>query len=214
MAQRCLYRKQAKQFVSMYMFDMHSTLHRKNPQASVEVFRQFSEQHPDTHLILKVNRWENIDLSHMKWIPDHPRIRVVKETLDADEIADLYKSSDCYLSLHRSEGFGRTLVEALQHGLYVISSHYSGPADYLNSENSHSVEWDHAEVKPGQYPYLTISSQWSEPQKHSALSRLKEVYALSKHGRNQAGISTGESFTHEQLALRYRPILESYLNSY
>jgi glycosyltransferase involved in cell wall biosynthesis len=125
----------AKAFVCLFMFDLHSTLTRKNPQAVLRVYLKFAEDHPTAYLFLKVSRWQNMGPDALAWVPRHPRIKIIQDTLSPGELTDLYNSANCYLSLHRSEGFGRTLVEALQNGLHVVSTDFSGPKDYLTPDN-------------------------------------------------------------------------------
>ena len=201
----------SKAFVSLYMFDLHSTITRKNPHAVLRVFLKFSEKHPDAHLFLKVSRWQNLGSSTLDWIPKHPRIHVIKETLSAGELTDLYQSANCYLSLHRSEGFGRTLVEALQNGLHVVSTDFSGPQDYLTSDNALLVEWDRMAVGVNDYPNLSTPSWWANPSESSGLTQLQNAYSRSKSGRNLQGIADGAKFSHQNLADKYQRILKTYL---
>ena len=197
-------------FVSLYMFDLHSTIKRKNPQAVIRVFLEYAQKLSHAYLILKVNRWQNLGPDALSWLPNHPRIKLVKETLSPGELADLYRSANCYLSLHRSEGFGRTLVEAMQHGLHVVSTNFSGPADFLNSENSLLVDWKKRELQPNDYLNFT-KSWWAEPNEASALKQLEAAFELACKGPNLQAIASGKLFEFEALAKRYRPILASYL---
>jgi glycosyltransferase involved in cell wall biosynthesis len=200
-----------KAFVSLYMFDLHSTLTRKNPQAVVRVFLKFSEDHPTAYLFLKVSRWQNLGPDALAWLPRHPRIKLIKETLSPGELTDLYNSANCYLSLHRSEGFGRTLVEALQNGLHVVSTDFSGPQDFLTPNNALLVDWQRQEVGPNDYPYLSEPSWWAAPNERSALMQLGQAFQRAKKGPNLQGQSDGAKFLHEALASKYRPILKTYL---
>lgn len=202
-------------FVGLFMFDMRSTLNRKNPQAVVKAFSEFSEAKKDAYLILKINRWQRDTQESLGWLPKSRFIKIVKETLSPAQLGDLYRASNCYISLHRSEGFGRTLVEALQHGLWLISSNFSGPADYLTDQNTHLVSWQTQPVLKGDYPH-NEHSNWAEPSVSEAVEQLELLYQKhhnlnGKLKRNLAGIKTGEQFTLAALAEKYRPILLSYL---
>jgi len=158
-------------FVSLFMFDHHSTMNRKNPQAVVRVFQNFANQNSDSYLILKVSRWQNIGAKALAWLPRNPRIKLITQTLQPGELTDLYRSADCYLSLHRSEGFGRTLVEALQNGLHVISTNFSGPKDFLNEKNALLVPWTREELPPMRTT-PTMPSWWAAPDETSAVAHL------------------------------------------
>jgi glycosyltransferase involved in cell wall biosynthesis len=199
-------------FVSLYLFDLHSTVTRKNPQAVVRVFLEYAKKLPHAYLFLKINRWNNMGPNALNWLPNHPRIKVIKDTLSPGQLADLYRSANCYLSLHRSEGFGRTLVEALQHGLYVVSTNFSGPADFLTNENSLIVDWTRRELKANDYLNFT-KSWWAEPNETTALQQLEAAFDLSCGGPNMHAVNTGKEFEFAALASRYKPILSAYLRS-
>lgn len=199
-------------FVALYMLDLHSTLQRKNPQAVLRVFLEMAQDCPDAYLILKVSRWQNMGANALQWIPSHPRIKLVKDTLQPGELTDLYLSANCYLSLHRSEGFGRTLVEALQNGLHLVCTDFSGPQDFVNEDNALLVNWQRTEVDAHAYPNLTINSWWAEPDEKHALQRLYQAREQSIFGRNRAAKDVAQQFSYEGLAAKYRPILQAYLN--
>jgi glycosyltransferase involved in cell wall biosynthesis len=202
-----------KAFVCLFMFDLHSTVARKNPHAVLRVFLEFAATHPTAYLFLKISRWQNMGEKALAWIPQHPRIKIVKDTLQPSELTDLYQSANCYLSLHRSEGFGRTLVEALQNGLHVVSTDFSGPEDFLNKNNAQLVSWKRITVEPQEYPYLNMPSWWADPDESSALEQLHEAFRRAKKGPNTQGQSDGEKFSYAALASKYKPILNTYLNS-
>ncbi len=197
-------------FVALYMFDIRSTLKRKNPQATIQAFTQFAEDKSDAYLILKINRWQQVDPRLFNWIPIHPQVRIITETMNNSELADLYQAANVYLSLHRSEGFGRTLVEAMQHGLEVISTNYSGPDDYLEPAYARLVDWQNQRVEPGDYPYTT-GSVWAEPAVDSAVEQLNAVYYQADKQRSDLSREAGNRFTVENLAEKYRPVLKTYL---
>jgi glycosyltransferase involved in cell wall biosynthesis len=190
---------------------LHSTQNRKNPQGAVQAFMQFAQNKPDAYFILKINRWQNMDRKALAWLPNDARIKLVTDTLKPAELADLYQSANCYLSLHRSEGFGRTLVEALQHGLTLIATNYSGPADYITPQNSQIVEWLPQTVRKGDYPFNHFS-MWADPIISQATSALQTLYQNQRGQPNTDSIASGNAYTVENLAAKYRGVIASYLH--
>jgi glycosyltransferase involved in cell wall biosynthesis len=204
------YRRQlgipSEAFVSLFIFDIHSTLNRKNPQGTIEAFLKTITDDRNHYLILKINRANQSIISQHHWLPDHPQIKYITDALTPEQLTDLYGAADCYLSLHRSEGFGRTLVEALQHGLTVVSTNFSGPQDFLNEENAKIVKWQKKVVLQGEYPDCD-ESWWAEPSISDAVIKLKEARNELKLTRE----NRGNQYSVENLATKYRPILQSYL---
>jgi len=203
-------------FAALYMFDMHSTIARKNPQAVVQAFLEFCQNKTDAYLILKVGRWQSIVDHDLAWLPPHPQIKLVTEILIPEHLTDLYRAADCYVSLHRSEGFGRTLVEALQHNLPLVSCAYSGPADFVNPQNAYLVDWELVDVLPDEYPNAQ-SSKWAKPSVEQAAKHLETIYQKNQSsGKRNFGTSPNPNpnlnlFNVATLAQRYEPILKSYL---
>lgn len=197
-------------FVVLYIFDAHSTLARKNPKAVIDTFLRLNSTYPNTHLILKINRWKSLGNQLIDWIPKIPNITLILDTISPEEIADLYTASNCYLSLHRSEGFGRTIVEAMSHGLHIVSTNFSGPNDYLTSSNSFLVEWEKKMVEPGEYPYAN-KSWWGDPKIEDAYQKLILAYTQSMRSRNEQGKKDFNMFQVPFLANKYKNIIKSYL---
>jgi glycosyltransferase involved in cell wall biosynthesis len=195
-------------FVSLYLFDVHSTLQRKNPQAAVQAFLRFARHQRKAHLVLKVNRLDPQDTQALHWIPRHPRIHVLAQALTPAQLTDLYQSADCYLSMHRSEGFGRTLVEAMQNGLELVCSDFSGPGDFLTADNAHLLGWSRLEVKAGDYPH-TPGSWWADPSVEDAVRALRGAYQRRQHGPNRAGQNTALTFSPAHLAAKYFAVLKA-----
>jgi len=198
-------------FVALFMFDLQSTQNRKNPQGAVQAFMQFAQNKPDAYFVLKINRWQNMDRKALSWLPHDARIKLVTDTLKPAELSDLYHSANCYLSLHRSEGFGRTLVEALQHGLTLIATNYSGPADYITPQNTQIVEWLPQTVRKGDYPFNHFS-MWADPIISQATSALQTLYQSERGKANADSIASGNAYTVENLAAKYRGVIASYLH--
>lgn len=147
-----------------FSFDLNSSIHRKNPQAAVDAFLMAFPAAEwgveQVGLVIKAHRpkrrhaaWERL-----KTLAAHDaRIHIVEETLARPELLALYQACDCFVSLHRAEGFGRGIAEALQLGLHVITTGYSGNVDFCQlpqfAQQVDLVRYRLVKVKEGQYPY-------------------------------------------------------------
>ena len=103
-----------------------------------------------------------------------PRIHILETRLERFELSALYGSCDVLLSLHRAEGFGRVLAEALQLGLDVIATDWSGSTDFMDGPLAHPVPYKLVPVHPDQYPHWT-GQYWAEPNLRVAADLLRQV---------------------------------------
>ena len=121
-------------FVFLFVFDFFSTLERKNPLGVVEAFtRAFAPGEGPTLVLKTINAdyrvQERERLRHA--IGERTDILLVDRVLEPDELAALFARADCYVSLHRSEGFGLTLAESMALGKPVIATGFSGNTDFM-----------------------------------------------------------------------------------
>jgi len=93
---------------------------------------------------------------------EDPRLILLDKVLTDRETKALVKLCDCFLSLHRSEGFGRGLAEAMYLGKPVIATGYSGNLDFTNAQNACLVDYRLVPVKDHEYPFAT-GQKWAEP---------------------------------------------------
>jgi glycosyltransferase involved in cell wall biosynthesis len=180
-----------------FSFDLKSSIHRKNPRACVEAFlrafpkgngrkaptlpspRGEGEEVPEVGLVIKVHppRGRNAAWAELKALAARDkRIHIVEETLSRPELLALYKACDCFVSLHRAEGFGRNIAEALALGLHVIATGYSGNMDFCQPPHCDLVRYRLVKVRKGQYPYGE-GQVWAEPDVDHAAGLMRQFAA-------------------------------------
>jgi glycosyltransferase involved in cell wall biosynthesis len=168
----------AHEFVFGFAFDVHSHLPRKNPAAVIEAFRRAFPTPSGVRLVLKsVNapadatgyaalkaraRGCPIDLYDGYWPSDH--------------VGDFMAACDAYVSLHRSEGTGLTIAEAMALGKPVIATDWSGNTDFADSSNSFPVGYALTTVERNVGPYRA-GETWAEPDVDHAAELMREVVA-------------------------------------
>lgn len=147
-----------EKFLFLYVFDFNSYLARKNPFAAVKAFRKaFNTTDNTVGLVLKTM---NSDPRNPQWLnfrrecAKDSRITVIDKTMERGEVLGLIKSCDAYISLHRAEGLGRTIAEAMLFGKPVISTDFSGSVDFVNSDSGFPVRWKRKPVKHGEYAFI------------------------------------------------------------
>jgi hypothetical protein len=103
------------------------------------------------------------------------RITVMDRSLSREEMLGLMGACDCYVSLHRAEGFGLTLAESMRSGKPVIATGWSGNMDFMTRDNSYPVAYCLAQL-PDSYGPHEQGSTWAEPDLNDAARLMREVF--------------------------------------
>ena len=165
-------------FVFLFVFDYHSVFERKNPLALVDAFEQAFPEGSGASLVLKSINGEHYPKEHGRLIEaarDHRDIHVIDRYVTAAEKNAMFAGCDCYVSLHRSEGFGNTLAEAMYLGKPVIATGYSGNMEFMTPQNSYPVDFTLRPVgdEAGPYP---AAGEWAEPDVGHAARLMRHVF--------------------------------------
>jgi len=129
------------QTVFALAFNFRSDVDRKNPWAAIEAFQAAFPGHERVALVIKTSQAfdpvfsARADELRARIAPDR-RIRVVDQILPYPEVLGLYASCDVLISLHRSEGLGLHLMEAMSLGKVVVATNWSGNTDFMTPANS------------------------------------------------------------------------------
>jgi glycosyltransferase involved in cell wall biosynthesis len=143
-------------FVFLFIFDFTSFISRKNPYAALSAFRSAFPSLSEAALVIKTNNSSGYPerlRELQEAVGRDPRIILIDDTLRRNEITSLLSHADAFVSLHRAEGFGRSLAESMLLGKPVIATNYSGNTDFMTSANSCPVNYSLIPVKPGEYPF-------------------------------------------------------------
>jgi glycosyltransferase involved in cell wall biosynthesis len=165
-------------FLFLFVFDYLSTIQRKNPVGLIEAFKRAFAPGEGPRLLLKTINAPLRPLAEEEvlWAAHgRPDIHIVDRSLSGAERDGLMAACDCYVSLHRSEGFGLTLAEAMAIGKPVIGTGYSGNLDFMNAENSYLVEYGLGRVGPDCEIY-PAEGEWAEPSVEHAAELMRRVY--------------------------------------
>jgi glycosyltransferase involved in cell wall biosynthesis len=163
-------------FVFAFMFDVHSHLTRKNPNAIIAAFRRAFPHRKDVRLVLKsLNGAADPDgYRELRDLAAGAPIDFYDEAWPAQEVHDLMAACDAYASLHRSEGTGLTIAEAMACGKPVITTDWSGNTDFADISNSFPVAYELATVASNAGPYRA-GETWAEPDVEHAAWLMRQV---------------------------------------
>jgi glycosyltransferase involved in cell wall biosynthesis len=165
----------------LYVFDYNSIVARKNPVGLVDAYRRAfpaaGDEAVPTRLVLKCINSERHPDAHVQVlaaIAGRGDVTIMDDYLSAADKDSLLASCDCYVSLHRSEGFGLTCAEAMLLGKPVIATGYSGAADFMDADHSLPVGWTMVRVGPGNEPY-PADGEWADPDLDQAAAHMRAV---------------------------------------
>lgn len=167
-------------FTFLYIFDANSSIERKNPEAVVHAFAQSFSPDDDVQLVLRVSNAGSPDHRErlkrlLRAAPRSLDIKLVLDEMSHCDLLRLLSAADCYVSLHRAEGFGYTCAEAMAYGRPVIATGYSGNLQFMSCENSYLVDYEEREVATADGPFQR-GSIWAEPSVEHAAYWMRTVY--------------------------------------
>ena len=170
----------ADAFVVFSAFNMASNYARKNPRATIEAFRRAFGDRRDCLLLLKVGNagvaeWARADL--LDALKGMSNVRLMEESLSRAEMAALIASADAVLSLHRSEGFGLLLAEAMMLGVPVVATGWSANAEFMSAEDSIPIGYQLIDVVDPQGAYRIRGARWADPDTKEAAAWLVRLQA-------------------------------------
>jgi hypothetical protein len=184
-----------KAYLFVFAFDIHSTVSRKNPEAVIRAFQKaFPNESSETvGLVIKVNtpaadmdsltmldRLALLGSKYRAWnavkrlAEEDPRIHIIEGSMRRPQVMALYRACDCFVSLHRAEGFGRCLAEALLLNLQLIATGFSGNMDYCAEPRVGLVRYHLRPLRPDEY-YWSHGQMWAEPNIEHAAELMRDI---------------------------------------
>jgi len=175
-------------FTALYAFDFWSTVGRKNPEAAIEAFQRAfpvaeqarpagSSALPPARLLLKLSSGSQFpdaaERLRQRSAAD-PRIHVIDRHLSMQQLDALYDEADVLLSLHRAEGFGLTLAEAMAAGLPVVATGYSGNLEFMPPGSAELVPARLVPIRRTEGDYRA-GWLWAEPDLEAAAAALRRL---------------------------------------
>jgi glycosyltransferase involved in cell wall biosynthesis len=165
-------------FLFLSMYDVNSTMERKNPLGAIDAFcAAFPRDSQDASLVVKVNNATPDSLSKLKsHIGSRQNVFVISDPMSRIEVHSLINSCDVFVSLHRSEGFGLVMAEAMFLGLPAIATGWSANTDFMKPDNSCLVDYSFTDVKDGYYQ-CHQGQRWADASIEHAAEYMKRLYS-------------------------------------
>ncbi len=171
-----------KDFLFLCMYDTNSTMERKNPVGAINAYKKaFGEDENGTGLVIKVNNPTEKDMDRIRSECEGlGNVYFITDTLGRNEVNSLVAVCDAFVSLHRSEGFGLVIAEAMALGTPVIATDWSANTDFMNSENSCPVGYSLVEIREDCFCYKA-GQRWAEADTDEAAEYMKRLLSDGEH---------------------------------
>lgn len=188
-------------FLFLTMYDLKSYQERKNPQAAIHAFKKaFHSNDLNVGLVIKVNSADSKsdDLKELhELIGGYKNIYLLERTLSRNDTNALISVIDSYISLHRSEGFGLGLAEAMYLGKPVIGTNWSSNTDFMTPDNSCLVDYELIQLNHDHGPYKSYQC-WADPNVNHASEYMRKLFNDRAYYLKTA--SKGESYIKEHFS--------------
>lgn len=201
-------------FLFLFLYDLNSYSERKNPRAVLEAFRRSGLVGRGAALVVKAHNvaGNEADFAALEAAArDLPGTTLIARTLPRHEVYELEAACDCFVSLHRAEGFGLALAECMFLGKPVIATDWSASTEFLHAHNGCPVDYRLVPLTRSHGPY-GIGQLWAEPDvDHAAdwMRRLASDRALAQRLGAAARATMEERFSPAVIGQRYRRRLEA-----
>lgn len=198
----------AEELVFVTSFEPLSGVARKNPGAVIDAFQKALPDRPDARLLIRLNNSAPTGASEAlrRACAGDRRIRLLTEPLTYSAVLSLYASSDVFVSLHRSEGLGLGLMEAMALGKPCIATAWSGNMDFMDHTNAALVPYRLvpvvADVEP--YAFATNSVKWAEPDVEAAAAWMRRFAGDRDLRSSLGGRAAASMATHQAEAAKVR----------
>lgn len=211
---RAKYSLPRDRFLFLFLFDLNSYAARKNPSAVIEAFRRSGLANGAAALVIKVHNVDGNEADAAllrEAVAALPGTTLIERRLDRHEIYELQSACDCFVSLHRSEGFGLAIAEAMYLGKPVISTDWSATAEFVTEANGLPVRCRTITLERDHGPY-TKGQVWAEPDVDHAASQMRRVAGdpdLVRALGSCAAATMRARFSPAAVGARYRRRLEA-----
>lgn len=166
--------KKYKKFTLLIMGNISSNINRKNFEANIEVAKIISNKYKNVDVILKTFTLNDKERFSLKKLVDNSKIKVIDKYLSSEKTLELIAKSHMILSLHRSEGFGLTLAEAMAVNTIPVATGYSGNLQFMKDKDL-LVDYKLVDVNDSYF-----KGKWADPNNDDAIDKIDKVIKNGK----------------------------------
>lgn len=165
-----------EQFLFLMLFDSGSMIERKNPMAVIEAYKQAFDNSENVGLVIKMNGYNENDVNYLhSLLEGYQNIYIITESFSKVEVNSLIRCVDVVVSLHRAEGFGLVLAEAMLNETPCIATNWSANTEFMNEDVACMVDYVMLRIEKEIGPY-TPGNYWAEADVQDAARYMKKLY--------------------------------------
>lgn len=175
-------------FLVLAMYDSRSYAARKNPDGAIAAFQKaFGKSDGNAMLVLKVSNGKEDEIKKLdaKMKSLGIRYQLITEQFSKPGLNSLIACCDVFISLHRSEGFGLVIAEAMSLGVPVIATGWSANAEFMPDSCTWKVGYQFIPVN-NDYQYGSAAHRWADPDISEAADDLREIRENPEKARRMA----------------------------
>jgi glycosyltransferase involved in cell wall biosynthesis len=200
------------QFLFLCMYASGSLRERKNPGGFIRAYkRAFPVEARDCGVVFKITSATREELALIKReMADYENVCVLTEAMEKAKANALIRCADAYVSLHRAEGFGLVMAEAMYLGTPVVATNWSGNAEFMNADVACMVDCRLTEIERD-IEMFKKGNRWAEPDEAQAARHMRRLYEDRDFGRDlaeKARAHIADTLDTERIAARMRDRIE------
>jgi glycosyltransferase involved in cell wall biosynthesis len=202
-------------FLFLFVYDFNSTQERKNPAAVIQAFRRAFPNGGPAGLVIKcqnAHRQPEDFAALEAELAGVPGVHLINRTVSRADVSALQQACDCFVSLHRAEGFGLGVAEAMFLGRPAIATNWSGPAEFVTPANGCPVDYRLVRLERDHGPYAR-GQTWADPDVDHAAHWMRQLVAdeaLCRRLGQQAAADIRRLFSPEAVGRRYARRLAAF----
>lgn len=173
-------------YLFLMMYDRTSMTERKNPEAVIQAYKKAFTGENQAGLVIKINNCTNEEIEVLKKeLEGYPNVYFISQIMDRNHVNSLIRCVDAVVSLHRAEGFGLVLAEAMMLGTPTIATNWSSNTEFMTKETACLVDCQLVKLKKD-LGLFKKGNRWADPDIEQASIYMRQLYEDVDYGKKIA----------------------------
>lgn len=173
-------------YLFLMMYDRTSMTERKNPEAVIQAYKKAFTAQDKAGLVIKINNCTDEEINALKKdLENYPNVYFISQVMDRSHVNSLIRCVDAVVSLHRAEGFGLVLAEAMMLGTPTIATNWSSNTEFMTKDTACLVDCQLVELKRD-LGLFKKGNRWADPDAEQAAAYMRHLYESPSWGQEMA----------------------------